>query len=299
MQTLAEINTLNCASFVASFGQIYEESPWVAELAHKSSPFKSVTALAGAMRAAVDSVDQDQQVALLNSYPDLAGKLAVSHGLTADSALEHQAAGLDRLSPAEHQQFTSANDAYRAKNGFPFILAVRNATKETILEELTGPRLTTNTRAAEKAQAIAQVHKIAWMRLISSVEVAPTGYLTCQVLDTANGCPAAGMRVTLARREATATIDVGDWVTNSNGQFNEGPAIGQGGLTAGQYEWSFYAGDYYAKASVITAGQPTLDVITLGLRIYNPEEHYHLPLLVSPWSYSISHGRQMPFQASL
>ncbi len=71
---------------------------------------------------------------VLNAHPDLAGKLAAAKRLTAESTAEQAAVGLDALTDAERETFTRLNDAYTAKFGFPFIIAVRDNTKATIME---------------------------------------------------------------------------------------------------------------------------------------------------------------------
>jgi len=84
------------------------------------------------------------------------------------------------------------NAAYRSRFGWPFILAVRNATKRTILASFKA-----RVRAgvgAERDECLRQVDKIAWMRLLALAVPAPSGFLTCHVLDTARGCPASGDR---------------------------------------------------------------------------------------------------------
>ena len=139
------------------------------------------------------------QLALLRAHPDLAGKAALAGELTVESTEEQRRAGLGSLTPDEMARFQQLNEAYKAKFGFPFVLAVRNATKGVILGAFA--RRVNNTAAAELAEGIAQVHKIAWMRLRGLVTPNPTGFLTCHVLDTARGCPAAGMAVTWAEKQ--------------------------------------------------------------------------------------------------
>ena len=118
--TLDELNALDAAGFTARVGTAYEESPWIASRAKAAAdaagaPFASLTALAAALAAAVADASAEERLALLNAYPDLAGKASVDGALTADSHAEHARAGLDRLSADEHTRFTAANAAYRAK----------------------------------------------------------------------------------------------------------------------------------------------------------------------------------------
>lgn len=300
MQTVADISSLDATGFVRALGHVYEESPWVAQAAHSTAPFKSLTSLAAAMKSAVDSAGEEQQLALLRAHPDLAGKAAVAGEMTEDSKLEQKSAGLDTLTAEEHATFTRANAAYKEKYAFPFILAVRHATKATILGALTGPRLTANTRAMEMATAISQVHKIAWMRLLSAVQPVPTGYVKCQVIDTTTNCPAMGMRVTLLRHEAGGgKKQIGEWITNAEGCLGADSIIQGEAVRVGRYQWRFNAEDYFASTGAFTAGQPFLNVIAVNFGIDNPEEYYNIPLFVSPWSFSTHRERPLPLQASL
>ena len=84
---------------------------------------------------------------------------------------------------------------------------------------------------------------------------------------------------------------IGEFVTNDDGRLEGGPAL-QGGLdfTVGTYEWVFYVGDYFASKGTYTSGTPFLDIIPLRFGIDNPDDHYHVPLLVSPWSFSTYRG---------
>ena len=95
--------------------------------------------------------------------PDLAGRLALAKGLTADSTKEQGSAGLDRLTPQELARFTELNDAYKAKFGFPFIMAVKGATKDDILGAF--ERRIGHGPDEEFAEALTQIEKIALLRL--------------------------------------------------------------------------------------------------------------------------------------
>jgi 2-oxo-4-hydroxy-4-carboxy-5-ureidoimidazoline decarboxylase len=163
MTTLADLNTAPAESFVETLGGIFEHSPWVAEAAAPARPFASLEALHAAMVAAVDAADEGQKFALLRAHPDLAGKLARAGALTDASTAEQASAGLDRLSEEEFQRFTAFNIAYTEKFGFPFIIAVRENTKASILAAF-GRRIT-NSREAEFSTALAEVAKIARLRL--------------------------------------------------------------------------------------------------------------------------------------
>jgi 2-oxo-4-hydroxy-4-carboxy-5-ureidoimidazoline decarboxylase len=170
----------------------YEHSAWVAEGLVQGSyglaSFETVSQLAGAMKAVVDCAPRERKLELLCAHPDLCEKVGKMGELTKESQEEQSRAGLQSLTDDELERFTTANTGYRAKFGFPFILAVRNATKFTVLAALEG-RLP-NSEESEFLNALTQVHKIAWMRLLAAIDTEDAnGFLTCHVLDTANGCP--------------------------------------------------------------------------------------------------------------
>jgi 2-oxo-4-hydroxy-4-carboxy-5-ureidoimidazoline decarboxylase len=282
----AELGSLPKDEFVSLVGTVYEHSPMFAERAHAFGPFENLTSIHAAMVKAVAEASDEEKLALLCAHPDLAGRAAVADELSADSTVEQKKSGLLDLTTEERARMLEMNSTYRSKFGFPFILAVRNATKHTILGSIAA-RIS-NQQSQERDECLKQVNKIAWMRLRELATPAPTGFLTCHVLDTARGCPAAGMRIELHRIDGDKRDLLGSYVTNSDGR--TGPVLKGEAFKAGVYEWSFYAGDYFIAAGVPVSGQPFLDMIPLRFGIDNPEDHYHVPLLASPWSMSTYRG---------
>jgi OHCU decarboxylase len=161
--TLAEANALAPAAFAAAFADIAEHSPWVATAAAAARPFADHAALVAAFAAAIAAAPREVGLALLRAHPDLAGRAARAGTLTDDSRREQAGAGLDTLDDAELARFTRLNDAYRAKFGFPFILAVKGATKHDILAAFEA-RIG-NDADTEFATALAQVRRIVGFRL--------------------------------------------------------------------------------------------------------------------------------------
>ncbi len=161
--TLPQVNAMSREAFVQALGGIFEHSPWVAERAFAARPFASAAALHGAMVAAVERADREDQLRLLRAHPELAGKEADAGTLTADSTAEQKGAGLVNLSPAEKARIARLNADYRAKFGFPFIIAVREHTKSGIFSEFEA-RLA-NAPDAELANCLAQVFTITRLRL--------------------------------------------------------------------------------------------------------------------------------------
>ena len=152
--------------FVERFGGVYERSPWIAQAAHDAGlPAGADTGegLAKAMAAAAARGSDDAKRALILAHPDLAGRLAQAKLLTAESTGEQASAGLDRLSPDELSKFTTLNDAYRARFGMPFIMAVKRKGKADILEAF--ERRLGNDADAEIRTALAEIDRIAALRL--------------------------------------------------------------------------------------------------------------------------------------
>lgn len=286
----------NTESIVDSLSAIYEHSRWVAEALVQDDRLETVrtlervTDLAALMKQIVDQSSREQKLTLLRAHPDLCSKLSTFKTLTADSQQEQSRSGLQNLTDEERSTFEQYNSQYRDNFGFPFILAVRNASKHTVLAALKGR--VHNTPEVEFTTALEQVHKIAWMRLLALFDTSDAnGFLTCHVLDTANGVPAVGMRIELKRLSEADTILVGTYVTNNDGRLEGGPALKGGAeMIVGTYEWTFYTGEYFASMGTFTAGTPFLDVVPLRFGIDSPDDHYHVPLLVSPWSYSTYRG---------
>jgi 2-oxo-4-hydroxy-4-carboxy-5-ureidoimidazoline decarboxylase len=161
--TLADVNALEQRAFVGRLGGVFEHSPWVAERAWAKRPFARLADLhagmVSAMRAGIDA----EKTALLRAHPELAGREAKEGRLTAASTGEQKSAGLDRLDAAEMRRLAEMNAAYRAKFGFPFIIAVRARTKDEIFAEFS-KRLSRGP-AEERAAALAEVEIIARIRL--------------------------------------------------------------------------------------------------------------------------------------
>lgn len=285
--SLDQVNALSAADFVGRFGSVYEHSPWMAEHAAARRPFASLTALHAALAGAVAAAGADAQAALLRAHPDLAGRAALAGAVTPESRLEQASAGLDRLTPDEMTRFTQVNETYRQRFGFPFILAVKHWGKEHILAAFDG-RLA-NSREAEMATALAEVDKIAFSRLLDLVVPAPTGRLTTHVLDTARGRPAAGLAVELTRIDRGGETVIKRLVTNGDGRA-DGPLLAGADMAVGLYRLTFAAGAYFLATGQGLSAPAFLDVVPIRFAIANPEQHYHVPLLVSPWSYSTYRG---------
>lgn len=157
---------LDRAQFLGLQGRVYEHSPWIAEAlwdAGLKPEHDQVETLHRDLAAIVDAAPRERQLALLNAHPDLAGRLAVRGGLTAESTSEQAGAGLDKCSADEFRRFTELNDAYKKRFGFPFILAVKGKERAEILQNF--EHRIHNTPDIEFRTALNEVHKIALLRL--------------------------------------------------------------------------------------------------------------------------------------
>jgi OHCU decarboxylase len=152
--------------FMDVFGGVYEHTPWIAEAVYAAGLTGSQDTVAGlhdSLRTNVDDADDEKKLALLRAHPDLAGKLAISGELTADSTSEQASAQLDKCTPEEFAEFQSLNDRYKEAFGFPYILAVRGRDRQEILENFRSR--VDNTPDTEFAEALKQVHRIALLRI--------------------------------------------------------------------------------------------------------------------------------------
>jgi 2-oxo-4-hydroxy-4-carboxy-5-ureidoimidazoline decarboxylase len=289
--SLDDLNRMSAADFVAALGAIYEHSPWVAEAAAPLRPFASLAALHAAMEKAVRTAGELKQLTLIRAHPDLAGKLALAGKLTDHSASEQAGVGLDRLDAAGFARFTALNDAYRGRFGFPFIICVRRHSRASILTQF--ERRVQNGAAEERETAVTEIIRIAALRLDQAVTAADRlpvhGRLSTHVLDTHAGRPAKGIAIQLfdVGEDGPPRL-VAEAVTNADGR-TDAPLIAGRPAPVGTYELRFRVGPHFAGRPGV-AEPPFLDLVPLRFSIAEPEGHYHVPLLVTPWSFSTYRG---------
>lgn len=290
--SLSDLNAADNADFVATLGNVVEHSPWIAEQLAGKRPFAGINQLHTALMAAIQSAEPDVQLALIRAHPDLASKTQRAAGLTAESTDEQNSAGLDRLSDAEYAAFERVNSAYRDKFGFPYIVCVRRHTKDSVLRDFE-TRLR-NIAKTETRRAIEEIGRMSALRLDQLVaaddKLKVHGRLSTHVLDNHIGKPAAGIAVELVElanlgENRVITRDV----INADGRTDQ-PLISGRPLPIGRYELKFSVGKYYAERNVPLSDPPFLDEIPLRFGISAPEDHYHVPLLITPWSYSTYRG---------
>ena len=157
---------MNRAIFMERFGDIFEHTPQLAQATHAaglSSQHDNLEGLHAALSAALNRLPREGQIALIRAHPDLAGRVAFANELTADSKREQASAGLDQLTAEELQQFTSLNERYRTRFGFPFVMAIKGRTKPEIFAAFAA-RLQNDTDT-EFVEALRQIAAIARLRL--------------------------------------------------------------------------------------------------------------------------------------
>jgi len=117
----------------------------------------------------------------------------------------------------------------------------------------------------------------------------PMGRLTTHVLDSAHGCPGHGIKIELYRVEGQQLELIATRVTNDDGRCDE-PLLQGEDFRAGVYQLLFNAGDYYRARGVELPQPAFLDQVVLRFGIASESDHYHVPLLISPYSYSTYRG---------
>ena len=290
-EKLADLNQMSLPAFAAAVGDAFELAPWVSEAAGARRPFATVTALHEAMMGAVRAAPRDRQIEFFKGHPDLAGKAARAGAITDDSKREQSSVGLDSLDEADFARFHRLNDAYREKFGFPFIVCVRRHTRDSILTQF--ERRLGHDAATEFIAALQEIFHITRLRIAAKVtgEGMPrvNGRLSTHVLDTHIGRPAVGVAIELHEFSGKTAHLIAEAVTNSDGRTDR-PLIGDRPLPIGRYELRFAVGDHFRSRGIEQGDPPFLDIVPLRFSVAEPEGHYHVPLLCTPWSYSTYRG---------
>ncbi|RIH72686.1 hydroxyisourate hydrolase [Vibrio splendidus] len=115
------------------------------------------------------------------------------------------------------------------------------------------------------------------------------GRLTTHVLDTTHGLPGAEIKVELYKVSEDSTEKMATVITNSDGR-TDAPILAGNDFRPGKYQLVFYVADYYRSKGVELDGVPFLDDVVIRFGLDDPDAHYHVPLLVSPYSFSTYRG---------
>jgi 2-oxo-4-hydroxy-4-carboxy-5-ureidoimidazoline decarboxylase len=167
--SLAQLNQLDQAAFTAALGDVFEATPAIAAAAWPQRPFASLRQLHYALVEQVQALSRAEQLALVRAHPDLGSR----GQMAAASGQEQAGAGLNQLNAAEYAQFQALNQRYQEKFGFPFVMAIANQNKASILSSF-AQRLN-HSAEQELAEAIAQIVTIAWFRLQTWIQDTDSG----------------------------------------------------------------------------------------------------------------------------
>jgi N-carbamoyl-L-amino-acid hydrolase len=270
MTTLEHLNTCDAAAFTAALGGIYEHSPWIPERAAAARPFATPAALKLALQRVVDGATEAEQLALIRAHPELAGKAAIAGRLTAESTQEQAGAGLHLCSAEEYATLHRLNADYKARFGFPFILAVKGPdgkgyTRAAIIA--TFERRLKHQQGDEMAECLRQIHRIAELRLNELLQTpALFGPLAMQWADTIGAWSEADDGLTCSymtpvhrrtaaqladwMREAGMTVHI-DAVGNVVGRYASGTPGAKTLMTGSHYDTVRDGGKYDGRLGIL------------------------------------------------
>jgi len=161
--SITEINRMSRDEFVNALGMVFENTPDIAYRVWNQRPFTNVANLHQCMVDVVKIASRDEQITLIQAHPELGSKVKMAEA----SVKEQAGAGLAQLSSEEYDRFQAFNRAYKDKFGFPFIIAVKQHTKSSILD--TFERRLENPMEVEMKQALTEIAQIARFRLVELV----------------------------------------------------------------------------------------------------------------------------------
>ncbi|WGW11745.1 2-oxo-4-hydroxy-4-carboxy-5-ureidoimidazoline decarboxylase [Saxibacter everestensis] len=284
-----EINTLAEEDFVHFFGDIYEHAPWIMAAVATLRPFASRADMYIASAMVLDDASEKDQRALLGEHPELARPDLNEGSLTVESAREQEGAGLAMLDGSLKGELNEIAQRYTQRHGFPGVVCVReHPNTASIIAELN--RRVDRQTAKEVQTGVAEIKKIARHRIISRVSEKPggPGYLTTHVLDTAYGTPGAGMGYDVAYVRHDRRCPVASGRTNSDGR-SESALLSGADFIPGEYEIVFRVGEYFSGCAGSSGGRYLGDV-PIRVIVDEPDQHYHVPLIVSNWGYTTYRG---------
>jgi OHCU decarboxylase len=260
---LQQLNAMPARDFVAALASIFEHSPWIPERIAASRPFDSGIALHRAMCGAVMFADEALQLELIRAHPELAGRAAIQGNLTAASTSEQRSAGLSACTPEQYERLQALNAAYNSRFGFPFVLAVKGHTPDTVLA--TFAQRVTHAADEERNVALQEICRIARFRLADLVDeplgqailamaedlaalTEETGRLTCTYLTPTHLATAARIRdFMLAAGLAVHTDAVGNVVGVLAGDGRTPQRL----LTGSHYDTVINAGKYDGRLGIL------------------------------------------------
>jgi N-carbamoyl-L-amino-acid hydrolase len=262
MIALERLNSISAQEFVAALASIFEHSPWVPERVAALRPFAGVIALYKAMSAAVLEAEAALQLTLIREHPELAGRAALRGDLTSASTSEQQGAGLSALTQSQWTRLQALNAEYAARFGFPFVLAVKGHTPDSVIAALA--ERVNHDAHQERGVALREICRIAYFRLADLVQE-PLGdaiiamaeelsslsedkdALTCSYLTPTHRATAARIRDFMMAAGLATHIDA---IGNVVGVMAGGPNP-QRVLTGSHYDTVINAGKYDGRLGIL------------------------------------------------
>lgn len=285
--TLEALNAMPQQQAADALDGVFEHARWIAEGALPARPLATIAALHDTMLGVLARAPAQRQLEFIRGHPELGSKIARADIADASKA-EQGSLGLDRLSDAEFSRFSRLNAQYRTKFGFPFIVCVRRHTRDSILNQF--ERRLHNNAAREQATAIEEIARITRLRLVAALDgpgkPRTEASLTTHAIDLTSGIPAAGLRLALYEIGQSARGLLCERTTNAMGRTDD-PLIAGQPLRIGTYELQAGIAAYFGTRS---AGDPFFDRLPFRFSIAEPEADYHLPLLISPFGYTVYRG---------
>ncbi|MFF2652967.1 2-oxo-4-hydroxy-4-carboxy-5-ureidoimidazoline decarboxylase [Streptomyces sp. NPDC058045] len=284
--SIEEVNDLTGQGFLELFGSVYEHAPWVMADAWRHRPFAHRDELYFASALAIDAAPRQERLDIVAGHPELARPDLNEGTLTASSQHEQKSAGLLDIASAAKEELNDLAEEYRARHGFPGVVCVREHTQtESIVREIRW-RIGRSTRQ-EFRTSLDEVKKIARRRIHSRVLPPPDhgGYLTTHVLDTANGTPGAGLGYDVFAVRDGQSAPLCSGYTDSDGR-STGAVLSAGNFQPGEYRITFRVAEYYGDGF----DRRYFHEVPLQFVVDRPEEHYHVPLIVSRWGFTTYRG---------
>jgi hydroxyisourate hydrolase len=279
---LENVNALDDESTVRELRRCCGSTQWIAAMT-RARPFASAEAMADAGDTIWASLDAADWLEAFAAHPRI-GDLQT--GTSGAAEWEQQEQAVARSAPKElTDRLVARNRQYETRFGYIFILCATGKTVEEMLA-IIEDRLQNDSREELRIAAEEQ-RQITRLRIGKLLEVDPQGYhmITTHVLDTARGEPAVGVTVILEIRQASAWAPVGRGTTDEDGRVST--LTDDRDLVPGTYRLTFDTGTYHRQQGI---SLPFFPEAKITFNVRDTDEHYHVPLLLSPFGYSTYRG---------
>ncbi|MDF2235141.1 2-oxo-4-hydroxy-4-carboxy-5-ureidoimidazoline decarboxylase [Albimonas sp. CAU 1670] len=267
-----------------------ERSPEVAARAARRRPFADAPALAAALRAALFELTEAETLELFRGHPELAPP--APDEMTPASQTEQGRLGLTDPAAPVAARLAELNRRYRARFGFPYIVALhRHADLESVLANF--ERRLDAAREDEIAAAREEIASVCRARVLAASEAPAAGSnaggVSIHAVDVASGRPAEGLEVRLIRVAPGDPAVLAEGRCGQTGLFDH-PTVQGEGIEAGRYLAEFEVGAYFRARGGESADAGFLETVRYDFGVPEPAQHYHLPFKFTAWGYSLFRG---------